>query len=921
MPSTPAWPGLLGRRAECDTLSRLVTATTAGRSQVLVLRGEAGIGKTALLDFVHERAAGCRIVRAAGVESEMELAFAGLHQLCGPHLDRLDELPAPQQHALGVAFGLRAGSAPDRFLVGLAVLTLLSGAAEDRPLLCVVDDAHWLDHASAQCLEFVARRLVAERVGLVLAVRTPDGGLFTGLPELVVTGLSHTDANALLQSAVTGTLDPRVRDRIVAESSGNPLALLELPQGRSPAELAGGFGLPDTTPLTGRIEESFRRRLGALPESTRLLLLVAAADTVGDPVLVWRAADRLGIGASAATPAIESGLVEIGTSVRFRHPLVRSAVYRAASEEDRRRAHGALAGVIDAGTDPDRRAWHRAQATAGLDEEVAAELERSATRAHARGGQAAAAAFLERAVALTSDPAERARRALDAAHGKNLAGDPERALELLGAAAAGPLDERDGARAELLNAQITFAATHGREAPRLLLSAARRLEPLDASLARATYLDAFAASVAAGREAAGGTLHDVAAAVLAADWTSSSADLPRSCGLLLEGLATLATSGYAAGLPVLRRSLAAFRAEPLGADDALRWLWLACRTARGLFDDASWDELSERQLQVVRRSGALSMLPGALTERFSVRLFVGDLAAATSLAGEAAAVTEAIGSRVTPYAAISLATWRGREEEARELIETSRGDVVRRGEGLWLISADWTMAVLLIGSCRYEEALAAAEGAARHAEGLELWTWVWPEVVEAAVRSGHPERAAAPAARFAEFAQAAGTDWALSVSARCRALLSEGDAAEEAYREAVERAGRTRIQVAMARSHLVFGEWLRREGRRTEAREQLRSAHRSFLDMGMDAFAERARQELTATGETARRRVDSTLDELTAQEAQIARLAGARLTNPEIGTQLFLSPRTVEWHLRKVFTKLGVSSRRELVSALSESRG
>jgi DNA-binding CsgD family transcriptional regulator len=920
MPSASSWPGLLGRRSECDTLSGLVAAAKAGRSQVLVLRGDAGIGKTALLDFLLARAAGCRIGRAAGVESEMELAFAGVHQLCSPYLDRLKTLPTPQQQALCTAFGLQAGSAPDRFLVGLAVLSLLSEVAEERPLICVVDDAQWLDQASAQMLEFVARRLAAEPVAMVFAVRASEREpTLTGLPELTVRGLSRGDATALLESAVTGALDPRVRDRIVAESHGNPLALLELPQGHTPAELAGGFGMPDATPLASRIEGSFRRRLTPLPQVTRSLLLIAAADPVGDPVVVWRAAERLGIEVDAATPATAAGLVEIGTHVRFRHPLVRSAIYHAASPGERRAAHSALACAIDPDSDPDRRAWHRAQGTAGLDEDVAEELERSAARARARGGQAAAAAFLERAVVLTPAPARRARRALAAAHSKNLAGAPERALELLALAQVGPLDELDRARAELLNAQITFAATRGRDAPRLLLSAARRLEPLDATLTRATYLDAFSAAVAAGREARGGGLRDVAAAVLAADWGRSSTGLPRSCALLLDGLAVLSTQGYPSGIPILQQSLAAFRDEPISEEDALRWLWLACRTARGLFDDASWDELSDRQVQAARRTGALSLLPMALTERFSMQLFAGNITVATSLVGEAAAVTESIGSRITPCGAVSLATWRSRETEARALIEASRADVVRRGEGLWLISADWTVAVLLIGLCRYEEALAAAERAAGHAEGLQLWTWVWPEVIEAAARSGHADHATAPMERFTEFARASGTDWALGVEARCRALLSDRDGAEALYRESIDRLGRTSIRVALARTHLLFGEWLRREGRRTDAREHLRAAHRMFVDMGLEAFAERARQELTATGEAARRRIVTTLDELTAQETQIARLAGERLTNPEIGTQLFLSPRTVEWHLRKVFTKLGVSSRRELVTALART--
>ena len=906
-------PRLHGRREECAALDRLVEDVRAGQSRVLVLRGEAGVGKTALLEYVQGRASGCRIARAAGVESEMEIPFAGLHQLCAPILHRLGRLPGPQGDALGVAFGLREGDAPDRFLVGLAVLSLLSDVAEEYPLVCVVDDAQWLDRASAQTLGFVTRRLVAESIAVVFAVReSGDEQDLTGLPELLVHGLADPDARALLASVITGPLDERVRDRIVAETRGNPLALLELPRGLTPEELAGGFGLPDAVALSGRIEESFRRRLTPLPPATRLLLLVAAAEPVGDPVPVWRAAERLGVGVEAADPAAAAGLIEFGGRVRFRHPLVRSAVYRSASPETRQRVHLALAEATDPGLDPDRRAWHRAHATPALDEDVAAELERSAGRA--------AAAFLQRAAELTPEPARRAGRALAAAQSKHQAGAPDAALDLLAMAQAGPLDELQRARADLLRAQVTFAVDRGRDAPPLLLAAAKRLEPLDARLARETYLDAFSAALFAGRLARGGDVREVAEAVLATDGGDASRRSPRACDLLLDGLAVLTTRGYAAAATMLKRALSAFRDEPMSEEDALRWLWLACRIARGLGDDASWDELTDRQVKLARAAGALALLPIALIERFGVQLFVGDLAAAASLVAEAEAVVEATGSHLAPQGAIALAAWAGREAEAQALIDASRQEVERRGEGLWLVATEWARAVLFNGLGRYEDALSAAEQAAEDPHELGLSTWVPTELVEAAVRTGNPERATDPLLQLQEISHAGGTDWALGVEARSRALVSEGEAAERLYREAIERLSRTRIRVALARAHLLYGEWLRRQRRRTEAREQLRIAHQLYSAMGMEGFAERARRELLATGETVRKRSVETRGELTAQEAQIARLARDGLSNPEIGARLFISTRTVQYHLGKVFTKLDISSRSQLDRVLPGDR-
>jgi DNA-binding CsgD family transcriptional regulator len=906
---------LLGRRSECEALDQLVVSVRAGSSRALVVRGEPGVGKSALLKHLVQQASGCGIARATGVESEMELAYAGLQQLCAPFVDRLERLPGPQRDALGTAFGLCTGDAPDRFLVGLAGLSLLAEVAEERPLVCIVDDAQWLDAASAQALAFVARRLGAESVGLVFALRKPIGDrYFEGLPELVVSGLEDPDAHELLATVVTGPLDERVRDRIVAETRGNPLALMELPHGRTLAELAGGFGLSDDPALSGRIEQSFRERLAPLPPSTRLLLLVAAAEPVGDPVVVWRAMAELGIRPDAAAPATAAGLIDFGAQVRFRHPLVRSAVYGAAPPEERRRVHRALAEVTDADMDPDRRAWHRAHATAGLDEDVAAELERSAGRARARGGLAAGAAFHERAAELTPDPRRRAQRSLLAANVKHQAGAPDAALRLLAMAQAGPLDELGQARAQLLHAQITFAMTRGSEAAPRLLQAAKQLEPLDATLARETYLEAFAAALSTDRLLRGWDAREVAGAVLAADWEPST----RACDLLLDGLARLIRDGYVAAAQALTVAVRAFRDERLSEEDELRWLWMACRTARALGDYPAWDELTARHLEHARRAGAFSLLPVALADRVAVELASGNIGLATSLAAESDAVIEATGGHLVPRASIMLANWRGRDAEARALIEARKQSLMRHGEGFWFVAEEYGSVLRYNGLGRYEEALAAAERAAEDPRGLGLWIRDLFELIEAAVRSGHQERAAGPLNQLREIAHSAGTDWALGSYARAAAMLAEGETAERLYREAIERLSRTRGSETLARAHLIYGEWLRREHRRVDAREQLRVAHVMLADGGMEAFAERARRELLATGETVRKRTVDVLDELTPQEAQVARLAAGGQTNQEIGAQLFLSPRTVEWHLSKVFGKLGISSRKELGSPLSD---
>jgi DNA-binding CsgD family transcriptional regulator len=903
---------LTDRDGERDVLDRLVDAVRAGESRVLVVRGEPGVGKTVLLDYLADRARGCRVARAIGVQSEMELAFAGLHQLCAPMAGHLDRIPAPQREALRTAFGLAAGPPPDRFFVGLAVLSLLSEVAGDQPLICLIDDEQWLDQASEQTLGFVARRLAADPVGLVFAAREP-GAELAGQPELVIDGLRDDHARALLDSALAGPLDGRVRDLIIAETRGNPLALLELPRGLTPAELAGGFGLPAAAPLTSRIEDSFARQLDALPAQTRRLLQLAAADPSGDRSLLWRAAGWLGIGVQAGAAAVEAGLVEFAGRVRFRHPLARSAAYRSASLAERQQLHAALAEVTDPQNDPDRRAWHLAQAAPGHDEDVAAELERSAGRAQARGGVAAAAAFLERAALLTGDPARRAGRALAAAQAKVQAGASGAARDLLAMAEAGPLSDLEQARMELVRARLASATSRDGEAPLLLLRAAQRLERIDISLARATYLDAVAAAMFAGRLASpGGSTMEVARAAAAAP---PPPHRPRPPDLLLDGLAMLYTQGYAAALPLLRQALAAADTGT-SADEEPHWLWLACVAASHVWDDERWELLSRRYITLVRQIGALAELPLALDRRARPLLFAGELTAAAALLDETRTVEEATGNPPWPYGALSLAAFRGHEADAATLIGSIMGDVTRRGEGYGITAAEWANAVLSNGLGRPADALAAAERATEYHGDMGFSKWALVELVEAAVHGGMTETAAGAYRRLTAMTGLAGTDWAQGLAARSRALLSDGDEAEGSYREAIDRLGRTLLRVELARAHLLYGEWLRREQRRTDARVQLRTAHEMLDAMGLAAFAERARRELAATGETVRQRTVDAVPALTAQEAYIARLARDGRTNPEIGAQLFLSVRTVEWHLRKVFTKLGIGSRRELPAVL-----
>jgi DNA-binding CsgD family transcriptional regulator len=908
---------LLGRHAEREVLDRLLADALAGRSGVLVIRGDAGVGKTALLDDLAERVGGWRLARAVAVESEMELPYSALHQLSGTMLDRLDRLPEPQRDALRTVFGVSVGPAPDRFLVGLATLTLFADVADEQPLVCIVDDAQWLDVESAQILLFLARRFLAERIALVCAARTGAGeDVFAGLPEVTLSGLGEDDARALLLENVRVPLDPAVRDQVVLESHGNPLALLELPRTWNASELAGGFGLLDGQPVTGKIEHSYAQRLLQLSRDAQLLVLAASAEPVGDAALLERAAKRLGIDMATVDGAVDAGLLKVDGRIEFAHPLVRSAAYRSASADDRRRVHLALAEATDRKADPDRRAWHRAQSTHPPNDEVADELERSADRAQRRGGLAAAAAFLERAAALTSNPVHRGVRALDGAEAKIAAGTPDAASGLLATAELLPLDELQRARLERLKAQIAFMNRRGGQAAQLLLRAARGLEPLDTRLARATLLEAFSASVYAGRLGGGHALRELTEATRESRRPSSVAG---QTDLLLESLALRYAEGYVRALPRLRQALQALTREQPDQEVDLG-LWLVAQVAHEVWDDEFWHDSADRSVQIARDRGALAALPWLLDAQAGARLHSGRFQDAAALLEEGDAICEATRTPLYRYVPMMLAAWRGEEAEAITLIEERLRDAKRNGEGLAIAASEYTRAVLYNGLGHYEAAFAAAASVCEH-EDLGIFNWAVTELVEAAARAGRSEEAESACARLVERTTAAKTDWALGMQHRSRALISHGADADALYRESLERLGHCRIAVQLARTKLLYGEWLRRENRRVDAREQLRGAYAFFERIGAAGFATRAGRELRATGEAVRRRAEETRGELTAQETQVARLAAEGLTNTEIGAQLFVSPRTVEWHLRKVFTKLEIGSRRQLRDVLPDDAG
>ncbi|MGR6912883.1 ATP-binding protein [[Actinomadura] parvosata] len=898
-------------RRETSQLTRLLEQARQGSGTALVVHGEAGLGKTVLLDDLMATVRGARVLRASGAEFERDLAFTALHQLCAPLLPLVDRLPPPQRTTLRTAFDLEEGPAPDPLVIGLAVLGLLAEAATAGPVICVLDDAQWMDAGSAQALAFVARRIEAEPVTLLFAMREPDAvPALAVLPRLRLSALTGDEAAALLARLPHAPLEPEIRRRLIAEARGNPLALIELPYDLGPPGYPGQPALP----VADLVEQTFQRRFRALPERTRRLLTLAAAEPRGDVRVLRLAAELDGLSLTDVEPAETAGLLQLDSHVRFRHPLVRSAIYRLATDDQRRHAHSALARAFDPDHHPDRRIWHLAQAADEADEHLARELERLAGRARSRGGVAAAAAFLERATELTPEPAERARHAVRAAQAKHEAGASEQAAALLAAADAGPLDDAWRARMLRLRGQIAFTSRRGDDAPMLLLEAAQQMAPLDPVLARRTSLEALWAATGAERNGDAQGIRAVAAAVLrgpAAPHALEPSDPlgpaaphgPEPTDLLLEGLATLFTEGQRAAVPLLRAAVDAF-----GEVDDPRWLPVACRAAWDLWDEVALDRLATRCVELARKAGALTFLPLALNFQAVAATYAGRFTAASAMTEQAHALTEAIAGAFAPYAAIVLAAHQGDRGRAQELFGQS-ARAAAEGAGGFVTIVEYATAVLHNGLGDHEAALAPA----RQAAGRTRLFWsaaALPELVEAAARTGRTDLAAPALAELAELTEAAGTDWGLGVLARSRALLSEKPG--KLYEEAVARLSGTRVAVQLARTHLLHGEWLSRTGERAAARASLHEAHRMFDDMGAAAFAQRAARGLRELGDRPVSSAPSVLDALTSQEAHIARRVATGRTSREVAAELFLSPRTIDAHLHNIYRKLGIGSRRQL---------
>lgn len=906
---------LIGRARQQRRITDLIDAARRGRSGVLTIRGEAGIGKTALLLDAAAQCADFRILHISGAESEMELAYAAVQQLCAPLIDLFGSLPEPQERALRVAVGIGTGDPPDRLLVGLAVLTLLGEAGRVRPTLCVVDDAQWVDAASLQALAIVARRIHVDSVAMLFAAR--DRGAdreLSGLPELFVNGLDDDDAAALLAASVPGRISDRMREMIILEAAGNPLALQELHDALTPEALAGGDGVVGLMSRADRIEHTYGVRFRALPEDTRTLLLLAAADQAGRPDWFWTAAADLGVGGEAVFEAEEAELITFNDKrIHFRHPLMRAAVYRSAAVHERQRVHAALAGAVDDPAAEDCRTWHLAHAASLPDEHVAGELERSAQRAYARGGVAASASFLAHAARLTPDRARRAERALAAAQANLDAGAPSGAARLLSVAERATDSDVLKARTELVRAKISFASNRRGDAAPLLLAAAKRLEPFDPRVARETYLEAVTAAVLAGRLAHGQN-HSALAVAEAARQAPPAASPPRAVDLLLDGLVVRLAEGLVAAAPLLKGALAQYvREENEGTADP-RWHDITHRVCLDLLDQETYNFLVVRQVERLRSAGALTVLGLALQTHAAVCIGAGNFDQAATLLNESDGIIAATGNPLPNSVRTYLLAWRGEEQHCRELMQTTIEHARSRGEGFDITGVHYAAATLHNGLGQYEEALAAGVSGTRH-DDLGMRGVLLVELIEAAVRCGEMSVARDALVRLKEQTDVSGTPTALGMAARSTALVSDGPAAEDGYREALLHLERSPRFVLLPRTHLIYGEWLRRAKRKGDARVQLRLAYDMFTQMGAEGFAQRARRELRATGEVLLSRSKSTGTRLTAQEGQIASLARHGYTNAEIAGQLFISPRTVEWHLGRIFAKLGVTSRRELRNA------
>jgi DNA-binding CsgD family transcriptional regulator len=911
---TSAWP-LLGRDAEREAIDELLASARDGLSTVLMLTGEPGIGKTRLLEYAAAAAADLRVIWLAGVESEIQLAFGALHRLLRPFLGRLAGLPAPQRDALSVALGLCAGEPPDRYLTGLATLTVLAGVAADQPVLCLIDDVHWLDRESAEALAFTARRLHADSLAFIFAARPQDGGLtaFDALAGRQLGGLEPLDARVLLALAVEGSLDPGVADQLVAGTGGNPLALIELTAQLSSEQFAGVAPLPARLPVSRMLDDYFRAAVGALPADTRRLLLLIAAAPTHDAPLIWRAAGRLGLSARTAGAAAERGIVTREALPAFRHPLIRSAVYNDADSAQRRQVHAALAAACDSAGDAERSAWHRAEAAAGADDQVAAELEAAAERAMARGGYSEQALFLSRAAELTQSPDGRAKRLLAAADAHLIAGDPAAAEVLLDIAVAdlnGPVP-----RARALRTRAAVEMFHVRVAnvPAMLLAAVTELGSADPGMTWDLLFRAMHAALMAREHVVGTTLLDVAK-LTAAAWHDPGSP---GCGadLLMEGLAVRVAEDHARAAPVLRSALARLRAAAELRETGIPLGVLVSFATDELWDIEARRELTDRIAAAGRGQGALYALGLTLLVAAQTKITAGRFADADACYVQADDYFAATG--FPAHGAINraqLLAWTGREAELHTAVAGIASLAESFGQGHMTKMGLHALCVLELGLGRYQSALDHALEIFRD-DPPAVGNLVLPLMVEAGLRSGHHDAAAAALARMTERAQAAATPWGLGLLARCQALTGTGEHAEARYQDSVELLSQVPAALDLAHTRLLFGEWLRRRRRRGEARRQLRAAHQLFDSCGAVPFAGRAHAELLAAGEQVSKRNVPARNDLTPQERQVAALAAGGSTNAEIASRLFITVSTVEFHLNKVFRKLGISSRRQIEPA------
>ena len=903
---------LIGRSVETAAIDRLLADARSDRGGVLVLRGEAGVGKSALLRHAQDAAEGMTVLRATGIEGESELPYAALHQILRPLLERIDRLPAPQAAAIRAAFALSGESVQERFRVSLGVLGLLSDAAAEHPLLCVIDDAQWLDRASADALLFVARRLEVEPVALLFAAREGDARAFAapGLRDHCVAALDASDARSLLADQLGTTVAAEAVEWIVRNANGNPLALLELPAALTPAQLTGREPLRAQLAAATSVEQVYLDRVNGLSPTARTLLLLAAAEETGERAILARAAESLQLDITELAAAESEGLVGVdATRVVFHHPLVRSAVYRGAGFADREHAHAALAAVLSAPDEADRRAWHRAAATVGPDEEVALELEQTADRARLRSGYAAAASALERAAELTADHDARAGRLVAAVTAAWHAGDPVRATAL--ADRATPIVEDPALRAELEHVRGDIEHRRGRlqAAGAILLAGAESAAGVDSGKALEMLFDAASCGMQSGDYA------------LVGEAGRRAADLPRRdderehfLADLLVGVGSLWLGQTTAQLPLVLNVI-----ERAHALDEPRLLTGAAMGASTVGDEASEAAFLLRAVGLARRSGAVdtvsltllsTAVAGVLGGRFTVAAEADE---GLRLAREA---------RLTGVAGLQLAiiAWfaavRAEDERARTAAADAVESAAATGNALTNSIAVWALALLDLSGGRPEKAITRLAELAAAPIGVAhplIVLMASPDLVEACVRAGRDDQAAAAHAVLDAFAQPAAPPWARALSARCGALLSDDAGAESRFQEALNLHSEMTRPFDQARTRLLYGEFLRRSRRRQDAREHLRAAFATFEQLRATAWAHRASAELRATGETARMRNPSAAAQLTPQELQIARLVGEGASNKEVAAQLFLSPRTVEYHLRKVFQKLDIASRAELI--------